>query len=239
MLSLVVAAVCLVGSVFAQLPPSYTLAHTNTTLGVKYGSLAVKPGATLGYKGKLKISQIPSISDEFREKLTFCPLPVPSEAPILTSPISLNSTYIAMAVDTTANLSAPIPAELLWFQQDVTFSSAGIASTNTTAQVPYLAPFNVGHAYVVLLYTQPPGFMVPPDFPYTATFRAGFNVSRTAVDFKTPLLEANWFVLGSKCTEVKATPTGLLPSGTGRPSGGARGRGMKGGYPRSGLKLRG
>ena len=60
MLSLVVAGICLVGSVFAQLPPSYTLAHTNTTLGVKYGSLDVKPGSTLGYKGQ-SLSKPPNI----------------------------------------------------------------------------------------------------------------------------------------------------------------------------------
>lgn len=52
MLSLVVAAACLIGSVFAQLPPSYTLASTNTTLGVKYGSVDVIPGKTLAYNGQ-------------------------------------------------------------------------------------------------------------------------------------------------------------------------------------------
>ena len=104
--------------------------------------------------------------------------------------------------------------------------------------MPYLAPFNVGHAYLVLLYAQPPGFIIPPDFPYNATFRSGFNVSRTAVDFKTPLLEANWFVLGSNCTKVEASPTGALPSGTGRPSYMVGGRGKKEEFPRSGLRLR-
>ena len=52
MLSLMVAAGCLVGSVFAQLPPSYSLAHTNTTLGVQYGGVDVAPGSTLGFKGQ-------------------------------------------------------------------------------------------------------------------------------------------------------------------------------------------
>jgi len=56
MLSIVVAAACLVGSVFAQIPgyPSYSLATTNTTLGVKYGKVNVVPGETLGYKGESK-----------------------------------------------------------------------------------------------------------------------------------------------------------------------------------------
>jgi len=54
MLSLVVAAACLVGSVFAQIPgyPSYSLVSTNTTLGVKYGKTNVVPGETLGFKGQ-------------------------------------------------------------------------------------------------------------------------------------------------------------------------------------------
>ena len=52
MLSLVAAAVCLVGSVLAQTPPSYTLAKTNHTLGLRYGSVKVVAGETLGYNGQ-------------------------------------------------------------------------------------------------------------------------------------------------------------------------------------------
>lgn len=111
-------------------------------------------------------------------------------------------------VDTTANLSSPIPADLVWFQQDVTFSAAGIGSANTSAQVPYQAPSSVGHAYLALLYTQPLGFIIPPNFPYNDTFRVAFNVSRVAVDFKTPLLAANWFVLGSNCSAPSYTASG-------------------------------
>lgn len=52
MLSLLAAAVCLLtGSALAQTPPSYTLAKTNNTLGLKYGSVSVKAGDTLPYKG--------------------------------------------------------------------------------------------------------------------------------------------------------------------------------------------
>ncbi|KAL9074447.1 MAG: hypothetical protein Q9161_002235 [Pseudevernia consocians] len=180
MLSLIAAAACLIGSVLTQTPPSYTLAVTNQTLGLSYGSISVEAGETLPYK-------------------------VPSRAPTLTSTLPLNETYIAILVDTTANLSSPIPADLVWFQQDVTFSSAGIASANTSAQVPYQSPTSVGHAYLALLYTQPPGFIIPANFPYNDTFRVAFNVSRIAVDFHTPLLAANWFVLGSNCSAPSYT----------------------------------
>ncbi|KAF6231680.1 hypothetical protein HO173_003360 [Letharia columbiana] len=180
MLSLIAAAVCLIGSVLTQTPPSYTLAVTNQTLGLSYGSVSVEAGETLPYK-------------------------VPSTTPTLSSTLGLNETYIAIIVDTTANLSSPIPADLVWFQQDVTFSSAGIGSANTSAQVPYVAPSSVGHAYLALLYTQPPGFIIPSNFPYNDTFRVAFNVSRVAVDFHSPLLAANWFVLGSNCSAPSHT----------------------------------
>ena len=52
MLSLLAAAACLAGSVFAQTPPSYKLAVTNHTLGLKYGEIDVVAGETLGYKGQ-------------------------------------------------------------------------------------------------------------------------------------------------------------------------------------------
>lgn len=42
---------CLLGTILAQLPPSYTLAKTNTALGVRYDNTDVKPGQTLAYNG--------------------------------------------------------------------------------------------------------------------------------------------------------------------------------------------
>ncbi|KAK3168220.1 hypothetical protein OEA41_004666 [Lepraria neglecta] len=185
MLFLLAAVTCLVGSVLAQTPPSYTLAETNNTLGVKYGKVNVVAGETIGYK-------------------------VPLHLPQLSSSTPLNKTYIAILVDIIANYSSPIPANLLWFQQDVTFSADGIASYNgSAAQVPYEAPSGVGHPYLALLYTQPPGFIIPPNFPYNNTFRVAFNVTRVGADFQTPLLEANYFLLGSNCTgEASATKTG-------------------------------
>ena len=141
--------------------------------------------------------------------------PVPSHEPQLSSSIPLNGTYIAILVDTIANISSPIPADLLWFQQNVTFSSNGIASYDgSSAQVPYLAPSSVGHPYLALLYTQPPNFIIPSNFPYNDTFRLAFNVSRVSSDFQTPLLEANYFLLGSNCTYQSTPKTGVYSSGT-------------------------
>lgn len=198
MLSLIAAAACLIGSVLTQTPPSYTLAVTNQTLGLSYGSVSVEAGETLPYKGPTpSLATFPHTANPQH--------PVPSKAPTLASTLPLNETYIAILVDTTANLSSPIPADLVWFQQDVTFSSAGIGSANTSAQVPYQSPTSVGHAYLALLYTQPPGFIIPANFPYNDTFRVAFNVSRIAVDFHTPLLAANWFVLGSNCSAPSYT----------------------------------
>lgn len=214
MLSLLATAACLVSSVLAQTPPSYTLAKTNNTLGLKYGSVSVKAGDTLPYKGPFHPSSPPLPQTH---PTNFKPS-VPTYAPTLSTTIPLNTSlsYIAIIVDTTANLSSPIPASLVWFQQDVTFaaSSYPTASIGSPAQVPYATPTSVGHAYLALLYAQPPGFIIPPDFPYTNTFRSNFNVSRVAVDFKTPLLEANWFVLGSNCTDPPkyTASSGFVPS---------------------------
>lgn len=52
MYSLIVAATCLIGRVLAQTPPSYTLAETKNTLGLKYGKVNVIAGETLPYKGE-------------------------------------------------------------------------------------------------------------------------------------------------------------------------------------------
>ena len=137
---------------------------------------------------------------------------MPSHEPQLSSSIPLNGTYIAILVDTIGNISSSIPADLLWFQQNVTFSPNGIASYDgSSAQVPYLAPSSVGHPYLALLYTQPPNFIIPSNFPYKDTFRLAFNVSRVSIDFQTPLLEANYFLLGSNCTYESYH----RPSGTG------------------------
>ncbi len=53
MYSFIVAATCFVGGVLAQTPPSYTLAETNNTLGLKYGKVNVIAGEVLGYEGEL------------------------------------------------------------------------------------------------------------------------------------------------------------------------------------------
>ena len=142
---------------------------------------------------------------------------MPSHEPQLSTSIPLNGTYIAILVDTIANLSSPIPADLLWFQQNVTFSSSGIGSYDgASAQVPYLAPSAVGHPYLALLYAQPPNFIIPPNFPYNNTFRVAFNVSRVSADFQTPLLEANYFLLGSNCTYQPSGTAGYYgPTATG------------------------
>ncbi len=52
MYSFIVAATCLIGAVLAQTPPSYTLAETNNTLGLKYGKVNVIAGEVLGYEGE-------------------------------------------------------------------------------------------------------------------------------------------------------------------------------------------
>jgi len=71
------------------------------------------------------------------------------------------------------------------------------------------------------------------------------------VDFRTPLLEANWLVLGSNCSRVGVVPSGsggVFPSGTGVAFTATRGvfptpvsghHGKKGSEKRSGLRLRG
>ncbi|KAL9603921.1 MAG: hypothetical protein Q9219_000859 [cf. Caloplaca sp. 3 TL-2023] len=153
-------------------PPGY-VPSTNTTLGLQYGNLTVRPAAIL----KSQVVQ---------------------RQPTLTLP-SANSTteYLAIFIDSTANLSLPNPASLLWFQPNVTFASSfSSATVSANATVPYLAPSNPGHVYIAFLYKQPPNFFIPPDFPYNNTFRKGFNVSRVAADFKTGgPVAANFFEL--------------------------------------------
>ena len=52
MYSFILAATCLVGITLAQTPPSYTLAETNNTLGLRYGEVNVIAGELLGYEGE-------------------------------------------------------------------------------------------------------------------------------------------------------------------------------------------
>ena len=152
--------------------------------------------------------------------------PVPAKAPVLSSPIPLTapSEYLAVLVDPNANLSAPNPAKLLWFQPNVTFSTNAssnyhiyYATINSPATVPYLAPSVVGHPYIFFLYPQPPNFIIPPNFPYNNTFRSGFNVSRIAADFKAGgPLAATYFELGSNVTSGNATGTSTPSDGSAR-----------------------
>lgn len=135
--------------------------------------------------------QISSPSDSLPE--------VATHQPTLTLPtVNATEEYLAILIDSTANLSLPNPASLLWFQPNITFPpSPSPASSSTNATVPYLAPSALGHVYIALLYKQPPNFFIPSDFPYNETFRQGFNVSRVAVDFRTGgPVAANFFELG-------------------------------------------
>ncbi|KAL8948505.1 MAG: hypothetical protein Q9222_005308 [Ikaeria aurantiellina] len=161
------AVVCAIGT-----PPGY-IPSTNVTLGLKYGNVTVKPGSILQPK-------------------------VVKQQPILSlTAANTSQEYIAIFVDPTANLSSPIPASLVWFQQDVKFTpGSSIASIGTDAQVPYLSPSVPGHIYIGFLFKQPPNFIIPPDFPYNNTFRRGFNVSRVEADFKSGgPVAANFFEL--------------------------------------------
>ncbi|KAL8829281.1 MAG: hypothetical protein Q9170_006243 [Blastenia crenularia] len=159
-------------------PPGY-LPSTNTTLGLKYGNITVKPGSILSQKGSFP-SPIPASKPQPN------PLPLPpvvKTQPLLTLPTA-NTTqpYLAIFIDPTANLSLSNPSSLLWFQPNVTFSSPfAPASLAGNATVPYLAPSVPGHVYIALLYKQPPNFFIPPDFPYNATFRKGFNSASNTV----------------------------------------------------------
>ena len=149
---------------------------------------------------------------------TLTPLSVPAKVPVLSSsvPLTAPSEYLAVFVDPNANLSAPNPAKLLWFQPNVTFSTNAssnyhiyYATINSPATVPYLAPTVVGHPYILFLYPQPPNFIIPPNFPYNNTFRSGFNVSRIAADFKAGgPLAATYFELGTNATSANVTGTG-------------------------------
>ncbi len=215
MLSLIVATACLAATALAGTPPSYS-PSTNGSLGVRYGHHNVREGEVLDYSSPSPLS-IPHPTPKVANTL-----PVPAKAPILSSPTPLTapSEYLAVLVDPNANLSAPNPAKLLWFQPNITFSTNAssnyhiyYATINSPATVPYLAPSVVGHPYIFFLYPQPPNFIIPPNFPYNNTFRSGFNVSRIAADFKAGgPLAANYFELRANATSGNATGTGA-PSG--------------------------
>ena len=121
-------------------------------------------------------------------------------------------------MDADANKSAAVPSKLLWLDSGVTFSNytnydRGAMDTplypaisGNSSRVPYLTPSIPGHTYIAFIYQSPPNFQFPPNFPYNATFRDGFNVTRIGADFKTPLLEANYFTIKSNATTT-ATAT--------------------------------
>ena len=122
-------------------------------------------------------------------------------------------------MDSDANKSAPVPSKLLWLNSGVTFANVsaynpGVTDTpiytalsGNSSRIPYLAPTIPGHTYIAFIYQSPPNFFFPPNFPYNNTFRDGFNVTRIGVDFKSPLLEANYFTIRSN-TSASGSGTG-------------------------------
>lgn len=156
----------------------------------------------------------------------------PTYEPRLFASSPLNGTYLAFLVDSNYNNSASVPAEVLWIASGVTFSQTPTAvigqngsvygaQSSNSSKVPYLTPTVPGHTYIALLYNSPPNFAFPPNFPYNATFRTGFNVTRIGADFKSPVLEATYFTIASNGS-ASAPATGGAPSPTGT---GAHGRG--------------
>lgn len=141
----------------------------------------------------------------------------------------LNGTYLMFLVDSNYNNSAPIPAEVLWIASGVTFKKDPTAVigqtgdvypalTGDSEKVPYVAPSKPGHTYVALLYNSPPNFKFPPNFPYNATFRANFNVTRIGADFKSPTIEATYFSVKANHSEPQPAPTGAYGSGYAAPN---------------------
>ena len=131
-------------------------------------------------------------------------------------------------MDADSNKSASNPAKLLWLDSGVTFANVTNydpgaldeplypAISGNSSRIPYLTPSIPGHTYIALLYQSPPNFAFPPNFPYSNTFRSGFNVSKIAVDFKTSVLEANYFTIKSNATATaSASASGTGGYGTG------------------------
>lgn len=144
----------------------------------------------------------------------------------------MNGTYLVFLVDSNYNNSAKIPAEVLWVASGVRFGPAPTAVLGqngsvyesapfNSSQVPYKSPDLPGHTYIALMYNSPPNFAFPPNFPYTATFRTGFNVTRAGADFKSPVVEATYFTIASNAS-ASASATGGVPKPTGT---GAHGNG--------------
>lgn len=131
----------------------------------------------------------------------------------------LNGTYVVFLVDSNANNSAAIPSKLLWLNSGVTFANVSAydrgatdipiytALSGNSSRIPYLAPSIPGHTYIAFIYQSPPNFKIPPTFPYNETFRDGFNVTKIGADFKTSLLQANYFTIQSNVT-ASASGTG-------------------------------
>lgn len=155
----------------------------------------------------------------------------PTYQPYVYSSSILNGTYLVFLVDADANKSAAVPAKLLWLNAGVTFANAsnydrGVMDTpiypamsGNSSRVPYLAPSIPDHTYIAFIYQSPPNFAFPPNFPYSDTVRDGFNVTRIGVDFKTPLLQANYYTIKSNATSSTSEsgyygprPTGYAPT---------------------------
>lgn len=149
----------------------------------------------------------------------------PYYEPKLFASTPLNGTYLVFLVDSNYNNSAKIPAEVLWIASGVRFGPAPTAVLGqngsvyesapfNSSHVPYTAPDLPGHTYIALMYNSPPNFEFPPNFPYNATFRTGFNVTRIGADFKSPVVEATYFTIASNAS-ASASATGGAPQPTG------------------------
>ena len=151
----------------------------------------------------------------------------PTYEPRIYASSPLNGTYLVFFVDSNYNSSARVPAELLWIASGVTFSQTPTAVigqngsvygaiTSNSSRVPYLTPTVPGHTYIALIYNSPPNFEFPPNFPYNATVRTGFNVTRIGADFHSPALEATYFTIrGNGSATASPSEGGPHPTGTG------------------------
>lgn len=232
-----------------QTPEGYT-PNTTVPLYLKYdGYPVVKAGSVLPYNRtsasrRLSFSSLQVYGND--SSLTSAEFGLlrtePSSEPSFYASEPLNGSHLVFLVDADFNKSAPIPAKLLWIASDVSFDSnpsliapsraAYPALTSNSSRVPYLAPSVPGDTYIALIYEAPPNFAFPPDFPYNATFRSGFNTTRIGVDFKTPLLEATYFGLQSNASTTSGHgpyssaystgayfPSGTASAGYGKPTG--------------------
>ncbi len=151
----------------------------------------------------------------------------PYYEPKLFASSPLNGTYLVFLVDSNYNNSAKIPAEVLWIASGVKFGPAPTAVLGqngsvyesapfNSSRVPYKAPDLPGHTYIALTYNSPPNFEFPSNFPYNATTRTGFNVTRIGADFKSPVVEATYFTIANNASSsASATGGASQPTGTG------------------------